>query len=63
MHIKIDNDNNILMMSIHDFPGGIQTVEPHQDVFTWFGTGKYKFINGEFVLQNDWVEPTVEDEL
>jgi len=62
MHIKIDDDNNILMMSVHAFPGGIQTIEPHDDVTTWFATGKYKFIDGEFVLQNDWVEPTVEED-
>jgi hypothetical protein len=38
--------------------------EPSQDVIAWFATGKYKFIDGKYILQDNWIEPSVkEDEL
>lgn len=64
MHIKLDKDNYIIMMTTEPFGGAIVAPEPPQDVITWFATRKYKFIDGEYVLQSDWVEPNVkEDEL
>lgn len=64
MNIKLDKNNYIVMMTTEPFDGAIVALEPSQDVITWFATGKYKFIHGEYVLQDDWVAPNVkEDEL
>ena len=64
MYLKLDKDNYIIMMTTEAFGEAIVAPEPSQDVTAWFATGKYKFINGEYVLQNGWIEPDVkEDEL
>ena len=38
----------------------IDASEPDDDIIKWFATGKYKFINGEYVLQESWEEPKIE---
>ncbi len=59
MHIQVDENDYIVMMTVEPFGGAIVASEPSQDVINWFATGKYKFIGGEYVLQNDWIEPHV----
>ncbi|MAF24816.1 hypothetical protein CL634_04490 [bacterium] len=64
MYIKLDENNYIVMMTIEPFEGAIVASEPSQDVISWFATGKYKFIDGKYILQDNWIEPNVkEDEL
>jgi hypothetical protein len=64
MYVKLDKDNYIIMMTTESFSEALVASEPSHDVVTWFATGKYKFIDGEYVLQNGWIEPDVkEDEL
>lgn len=65
MYVLIDEKNFILSMSREneDATGSlpwIDSPEPDDDVIKWFATGKYKFIDGEYVLQEDWVAPEVE---
>ena len=59
MYILTDGNDYIRIMSKELFEGAIETPEPDEDVVKWFATKKYKFINNEYVLQENWEEPTV----
>ena len=60
MYILLDNQNYIKALSVNPLEGGVEAPEPNDDVVKWFATGKYKFVNNEYVIQENWSEPQVD---
>ena len=60
MYLKGDQNNFIVMMSVKSFGNSIEAPNPNADVIKWFATGKYKFVNNEYILQEDWMEPEID---
>ena len=60
MYILLDNNNYIKAISIEPIEGGREAPEPSDDVVKWFATGKYKFIDNKYVLQENWSEPQID---
>ena len=60
MNILLDNNNYIKAITVDPIEGAIEGPEPNDDVIKWFATGKYKLINNQYILQEDWSEPQVD---
>jgi len=60
MYILLDNNNYIKAISIEPIEGGKEVPKPSDDIIKWFATGKYKFIDNKYVLQEDWTEPQID---